>query len=118
MIQRHKGRDLIDLSHSLQVFEDLNTPRVVELLGLYLAATNLAIPRAEAEQRMFAKLEKPAFLVDVRQLLTADEADRFDDRAAKDALVAVFSGFCSPHAGRCVVEDKRDDQTVQASRAE
>jgi hypothetical protein len=72
LLQRNKGRDLIDLSDSLQVFENLNAPRVVELLGLYLAVTNLAISRAEAEQRMFAKLESPAFLADVRPLLTAE----------------------------------------------
>lgn len=63
------------------------------MLGLYLAATGLAIPRMEAEQRMFAKLEKPAFLADMRPLLTADEAAKFDDEAARAAFVAVFGGM-------------------------
>jgi hypothetical protein len=40
---------------------------------------------------MFDKLEKPNFLADVRPLLTADEAERFDDKAAMAAFVAVFS---------------------------
>lgn len=93
LLQRNKGRDLIDLSHSLQVFDNLNAGRMVELLGRYLAATNLIISRAEAEERMFAKLENPAFMADVRPLLTADEADRFDDKAARDAFVAVFRGI-------------------------
>lgn len=90
LLQRNKGRDLIDLSHSLQVFENLNAGRVVDLLGRYLAATGLAISRAVAEERMFAKLENPQFLADVRPLLTAQEAARFDEKAAREAFIAVF----------------------------
>ena len=93
LLQRNKGRDLIDLSHSLQVFQNLNAGRVVELLGRYLAATGLAISRAQAEERMFAKLENPQFLADVRPLLTAQEAARFGEKAAQSAFVAAFRGL-------------------------
>lgn len=42
---------------------------------------------------MFAKLDDPSFLADVRPLLAADEADAFDDDAVKTAFVLVFSEF-------------------------
>jgi predicted nucleotidyltransferase component of viral defense system len=90
LLQRNKGRDLIDLSHSLDIFEKLNAKRIVELLGKYLDLSNQAISRAQAEQRMFEKLERPNFLADVTPLLTAGEAARFTDDTARQAFAAVF----------------------------
>ena len=91
LLQRNKGRDLVDLSYALAMFPKLDVKRIVELFGRYLALSGQSISRAEAEQRMFVKLERPNFLADVRPLLTADEAGRFDDKAATAAFVAVFS---------------------------
>jgi predicted nucleotidyltransferase component of viral defense system len=93
LLQRNKGRDLIDLSHSREVFPDLSAVRVVELLGRYLALSEQAISRAQAEERMFGKLERADFLSDVRPLLTADAADRLDDAAARATFISVFAGF-------------------------
>jgi predicted nucleotidyltransferase component of viral defense system len=93
LLQRNKGRDLVDLSHALEVFPDLCIVRVVELLGRYLALSQQAISRAQAEERMFGKLERADFLSDVRSLLTADAAGRLDDTAARDAFISVFAGF-------------------------
>ena len=93
LLQRDKGRDLIDLAHATTEFKDLNAGRVIECFGQYLAASDQAISRAEAEERMFAKLENADFLADVRPLLAADEAEKFDDDAAMTAFVAVFSSF-------------------------
>jgi predicted nucleotidyltransferase component of viral defense system len=93
LLQRRKGRDLIDLSHALKVFGDLNAKKTVEILGHYLEATDDSIPRAEAEKRMFAKLGVVSFLADVRPLLTAQEADGFDNAAAMQAFMDVFDGF-------------------------
>ena len=52
LLQREKGRDLVDLSHAHAVFSDLDHARVVTLFGKYLAAGKQAISRAEAEERM------------------------------------------------------------------
>ena len=52
-----------------------------------------AISRAEAEERMFDKLEDPTFLADVRPLLSADEAEKFDKKAERAAFIAVFKTF-------------------------
>jgi hypothetical protein len=94
LLQRDKGRDLIDLAHAKSVFNDLKVPRVVSCFGQYLDASGDAISRAQAEERMFAKLENDDFLADVRPLLAADEADeadeaeKFDDTAARTAFGA------------------------------
>jgi hypothetical protein len=90
LLQRNKGRDLIDLSHSLDIFGKLNTKRLVELFGKYLDLSGQTISRAQAEQRMFDKLERPDFLADVKPLLTAEEAARFTEEAGREAFAAVF----------------------------
>ncbi|WP_249735011.1 MULTISPECIES: nucleotidyl transferase AbiEii/AbiGii toxin family protein [unclassified Bradyrhizobium] len=91
LLQCHKGRDLIDIAHALDIFEGFDASTTVEVLGKYLAAGGISISRAEAEKRMFTKLNNPNFMADVRPLLSADEAEDFDDDAAKAAFVKVFS---------------------------
>ncbi len=66
LLQRKKDRDLVDLSHVLKVFPDLSAVKVVELRGRYLALSDQAISRAQAEERMFGKLDRADFLSDVR----------------------------------------------------
>lgn len=90
LLQRKKGRDLIDLSHALTVFGGLDVQKVVDLFGRYLAATDTTISRAQAEQRMFEKLDDRNFMADVRPLLAADERDTFDAEAARASFIAVF----------------------------
>jgi predicted nucleotidyltransferase component of viral defense system len=93
LLQRNKGRDLFDLAHSLDVFMGLNVIRVVECFGRYLQRSKIQISRAEAEQRMFAKLNNPGFLADMRPLLAAPEAARLTDDAMRNAFSKVFSQF-------------------------
>ena len=42
---------------------------------------------------MFAKLNNPGFLADIRPLLTPTESDRLTDEAMKAAFSSVFTGF-------------------------
>jgi predicted nucleotidyltransferase component of viral defense system len=93
LLQRNKGRDLFDLAHALDVFQGLNTARVVECFGRYLQRSEMRISRAEAEQRMFAKLNNPGFLADMRPLLAAAEAERLTDDGMKAAFAKVFTRF-------------------------
>jgi hypothetical protein len=93
LLQRDKGRDLLDLAYATVEFEGLDYATVVECFGKYLKAAKQSISRAEAEQRMFAKLDDPSFLADVRPLLSADEAEKFDDDAANAAFSLVFTEF-------------------------
>jgi predicted nucleotidyltransferase component of viral defense system len=90
LLQRNKGRDLFDLAHGLDVFEGLNAERVVACFGQYLQKSEMRISRAEAEQRMFAKLNNPGFLADMRPLLAASEALRLTNDAMKAAFAEVY----------------------------
>jgi predicted nucleotidyltransferase component of viral defense system len=68
LLQRSKGRDLVDLAHALEVFPDLNAQRTVDMFIEYVKQK--PIPRWESEKRMFEKLERGGFLADVLPLLT------------------------------------------------
>ena len=93
LLQREKGRDLVDLSHAHAVFGNLDHARVVTIFGKYLMAAGQAISRAEAEERMFAKFEDPSFLTDVHPLLAAEEAKKFDAEAERAAFKTVFATY-------------------------
>ena len=60
LLQRDQGRDLYDLAHALEVFENLDIARMVGMFGRYLDLSGQTISRAQAQERMFAKLA-PAF---------------------------------------------------------
>jgi len=91
LLQRDKGRDLFDLSHALSVFNDLDVERVAAVFGEYLQAQEQKISRAQAEQRMFAKLANPRFLSDVRPLLAAEHAERMTNETMSAAFADVFT---------------------------
>jgi len=50
-----------------------------QALSAYMRYGGQAISSVQAEERMFAKLESPAFMHDVRLLLSAEAAAGFDD---------------------------------------
>jgi hypothetical protein len=91
LLQRNKGRDLFDLFEALETFETLDHARVVKCFGLYLARGGTPISRAQAEERMFAKLAAPGFMTDIRPLLSADRAELLSEDAARRAFAAVFA---------------------------
>ena len=80
LLQREKGRDLLDLGHALSISSQLDDARVVRLFLTYLGRSKLQISRAEAERRMFAKLNNPRFMADIRPLLAANFAVQFTDQ--------------------------------------
>jgi len=90
LLQRDKGRDLFDISHALSVFENLDTNRTVDMFGKYLEKSDTQITRAQAEQRMFAKLASPRFLSDMRPLVTAEQAENINEDTIRNAFEAVF----------------------------
>ena len=95
LLQRDKGRDLFDLAHGLEVFEDLDLDRVVRCLDFYLNRAGLSICRAEAERRMFGKLARAELADDIRHLLPAVEAAKVDDEMVKSAFTRVFVDLVS-----------------------
>lgn len=90
LLQRDKGRDLFDLAHGLMVFDGIDEGRIVEYLGRYLTLSGQSISRAQAQERMFAKLAKPRFLLDMRPLLSAEQAEALDEAAVAAAFTAVY----------------------------
>ncbi|MGA7675950.1 MAG: nucleotidyl transferase AbiEii/AbiGii toxin family protein [Rhizomicrobium sp.] len=98
LLQRNKGRDLIDLAHALDAFPKLDVQRTVDMFVDYVRQK--PIPRWEAEKRMFEKLERRGFLADVHPLLAADERARFDDAAGLRAFQRVFDELIGKIPGK------------------
>ena len=99
LLQRDKGRDLFDLAHALAVFDELDTAKVIEYFQRYLQRAELGVSRAEAEQRMFAKLRSPRFLADMRPLLAPTAAQTLTDEAVNKAFADVFTTFVAQLPG-------------------
>ena len=91
LLQRDKGRDLYDLAHALEAFERLDVERVVEIFGRYLSHSGQAISRAKAQERMFSKMASAGFLVDLRPLLPAGQAEALTAESAAEAFRRVFT---------------------------
>lgn len=99
LLQRDKGRDLFDLAHALIVFEGLFTDRVVELFARYLELDGQKVTRAQAQQRMFQKLVTPRFLVDMKPLLSAEQAEELNDHFVAEAFRSVFESLIDRFPG-------------------
>lgn len=93
LLQRDKGRDLFDLFHALEVFGGLDAERVVGFFRRYMERGKRSVSRAEAEERMFAKLNNPDFLEDMRPLLPAERRADFTDDKVRESFSAVFAYF-------------------------
>ena len=91
LLQRDQGRDLFDLAHALEVFENLDIARTVWMFRRYLGISHLTISRAQAQERMFAKLANPRFLLDLRPLLPTAQAEALTEVATADAFNRVFT---------------------------
>jgi hypothetical protein len=90
LLQRNKGRDLFDLDYALRVFEGLHSARIVECFLLYLENGEVAISRAEAQQRMFQKLVNPGFFTDMGPLLPTDLTKALTEETLKDPFSRVM----------------------------
>ena len=91
LLQRNKGRDLYDLAEGLATLKPLDAGRVIEVFGCYLESSGLAISRAQAQERMFAKLAHPRLWLDVRPLLPADRAAAQTSATQAESFRRVFT---------------------------
>ena len=91
LLQRNRGRDLYDLAHALEVFAGLDIDRVVEIFGRYLGLSGQTISRAEAQERMFAKLAQPRLLLEMRPLLPAPQVEALTEESMAEAFRRVFT---------------------------
>ncbi len=93
LLPRDKGRDLYDLAQALEVFKGLDVERIVEIFGRYLDFSGQAISRAQAQERMFAKLANPRFLLDMRPLCRADQVEPLTEESTAESFPRVFPTF-------------------------
>jgi predicted nucleotidyltransferase component of viral defense system len=93
LLQRDKGRDLYDLGHALERFDGLDAARVVALFARYLEGSRQTISRAQAQERMFTKLANPRFVIDMKPLLPAAEAEQLTEESTKNLFESVFFEF-------------------------
>ena len=91
LLQRNKGRDLYDLAHALEVFEGLDADRIVEMFGCYLNLSGRAISRAQAQERMFAKLAQRRLVLDMRPLLLAAQVEVLTEESTAESFCRVFT---------------------------
>lgn len=91
LLQRDKGRDLYDLAHALKVLDGLDTTKIVSLLSQYLAAAEIEITRAQAQERMLSKLARGNLLNDMAPLLSADQIEALTEDATKNAFLIIFN---------------------------
>jgi len=91
LLQRDKGRDLFDLAHAFTVFKDLDIERIVSLFRTYMDQSGQPITRAEAEQRMLAKMANPRALADLKPLLSPDQAEEITEVFVSKAFENVFT---------------------------
>ena len=82
---------LHDLAHALDVFEGLDADRIVEMFGRYLDLSGKTISRAQAQERMFAKLAQPRFLLDMRPLLPAARVEALTNGSTAESFRRVFT---------------------------
>ena len=73
------------------MFEALPVERVVEMSGRYLDLAGQAITRAQAQERMFAKLANPRFLRDMQPLLPAAQVEAWTEESTEEAFRRVFT---------------------------
>ena len=82
---------LHNLAHALEVFVGLDADRIVEIFGRYLDLSGKATSQAQAQERMFAKLAQPRFLLDMRPLLPAARVEALTDEATAESFRRVFT---------------------------
>lgn len=93
LLQREKGRDLFDLAHALEVFDKLDIERMIEFFVSCTEKSGVSISRAEAERRMFAKINDPDLLNDIIRIVPESYAQRLTDETLSSAFLKVFHGF-------------------------
>jgi predicted nucleotidyltransferase component of viral defense system len=71
LYQRRKGRDLFDFWYVLK-YNEIDVPSSIKIFNYYLDKQNIQITRAQFEQNLLEKASSPAFINDIRQLLSPE----------------------------------------------
>ena len=71
----------------------LDLDRIVGMFGRYLELSDRAISRAQAQERMFAKLAHPPLWLDLRPLLSPARAEALTAASTAESFRRVFSSL-------------------------
>lgn len=105
LLNRRKGRDLLDLDHALTAVDGLDVQRVVELFSKLCEMHAKRIPRAIAHERMFDKLKNiEAVIVDMRKVLPKKQADKINAEVVHEMFGNVFAAYIEKMPGKPMFE--------------
>lgn len=105
LLNRRKGRDLLDLDHALTAVDGLDVQRVVELFSKLCVMHAKRIPRAIAHERMFDKLKNiEAVIVDMRKVLPKKQADKINAEVVHEMFGNVFAAYIEKMPGKPMFE--------------
>ncbi len=105
LLNRRKGRDLLDLDHALTAVEGLDVQHVVELFGKLCEIYAKKIPRAIAHERMFDKLKNiEEIMVDMMDVLPKKEADKLSEEVVHEKFKNVFEAYIEKLPGKPMFE--------------
>ena len=97
LVPREKGIDLrlaLDLvSMARTGYERIDIDRIVGMFGRYLELSGRAISRAQAQERMFAKLAHLRLWLDLRPLLPPARAEALTAASTAESFRRVFSSL-------------------------
>lgn len=101
LLQRNKGRDLLDLDHALHTVSDLNVPRLLEMFEIHCGKYGKKISRAMAHEQMFMKLKNPSKILDDLASVLPDETMKVtDEKTVMAAFKRVFDAFVEELPGK------------------
>ena len=83
------------------------------MFGRYLDLSGQAISRAQAQERMFAKLANPRFLLDLRPLLPAAQAEALSEESHSGLVSSRVHAPCRSAARRALGEDGGHEGTLR-----
>ena len=86
LYQRKKGRDLFDCWYAF-TYHDLSELDVVDIFHHYLEQEGAKVTRALFEQNFLNKVDSPAFLDDIPQLLSSEYSKKWKVEEAQDIVL-------------------------------
>jgi predicted nucleotidyltransferase component of viral defense system len=100
LLQRDKGRDVFDIGRALAEFDKMDPEAVVKGMTHYLDISGATIHRANAEERLFAKLKTMTMLDDMRPLVPVSQRHLVTEAAAKEAIGSVLCSLVGHLPGK------------------
>ena len=113
LLQRDKGRDLYDLAHAMEVLEDLDLDLIVDILVRHLDLSGQAISRAQAQERMFAKLVNRRFFARHTPVATGRSGGSHDGYVDRGFVLSGVHSIGRSISRRSLESDSNDERTLR-----